>query len=96
MLSLNLREVGDSILGTHCFVVQEGEKIDCCLEDDGMALRLKRVADATFEGVFKSCYDDKERKIKVTISESSINFMIIQGTHPFIPESLKFYPVKSH
>jgi hypothetical protein len=91
MLSLDLKQSGDSIIGTHCFVAQKGKRIDCCLEEDGVSLRLAHLDKGVFVGTLKSCYDEKKRKVKLIIdSKKKISLSFNESIHPFLSSKMKF------
>lgn len=89
-LSIDIKPKGDSLLGRHCFVVQEGNRIDCCLEENGFSLKLRHESKNIYDGIMISCYDDQVREIMVVGSKDSVKF-ILKMTHPFIPDTIRFY-----
>ncbi len=83
-------EKDNVIEGKHCFVFSNGERIDCCLEED-FSFRVKKENAKTYEGVLFSCYDDLEYKILLTFEKKYIIFRFINNRHPFVPSVFKLY-----
>ncbi|MCE2502639.1 MAG: hypothetical protein J4G05_01040 [Chlorobi bacterium] len=94
-LILDLKQVGDSLLGMHCFVVQDGNKVDCCLEEDGISLKLSRTFKDTFKGTLSSCYDQDVREVKAVFADDYLKLSFKGKPHLFVPEKLDFYLIKS-
>lgn len=79
----------DSIWGHHCFIANEGQRIDCCIDKD-FSFTLARCND-DYEGKLKSCYDDKEYKVKLHFENKYIVFSFIENNHPFKSKSEEFH-----
>lgn len=90
IISLNLSD-GDTIQGEHCFVVSDGNKIDCC--DEGISIQIYLVKDSNYEGYLKSFYDDNIYKIQVSFIEDCFTLLFIDDIHPFIPKSIIFHKI---
>lgn len=57
---------GDTLIGKHCFVFQDGNRIDCCLEENSIRLFYNKKSNSEFIGSFGSCYYEKKYVIKIT------------------------------
>jgi len=94
-LSIELEQNKNILLGYHCFVALRGSRIDCCLKEDGPSIHLKRTDNNTFEGTMHSCYDDKERKVKLVETKNILTLIFVEGSHLFVSDTLHFYPNES-
>ena len=91
-LSLELNQKSDSIVGNHCFIFLEGEKIDCCEEQDGFSLRLKKVDDSILKGTIKSCYDEEIREVQLSFEDNYIQIEMLGTDYPFsFSDTIKLY-----
>ena len=87
--SIQLEQQKDSLIGTHCFITDSGNRIDCCLEEEGSSLKLKRISKGVFTGSMKSCYDNQNYEITVYQNENGINLELKQN-HEFLEKETKY------
>jgi hypothetical protein len=78
------------IKGKHCFVFANGERMDCCVDED-FSFRVEKKNKISYEGVLFSCYDDLEYRIRINFEKKHISFHFIGSSHPFVPKELKLY-----
>jgi len=89
---INLEKIeNDTILGHHCFILNEGNRIDCCIDED-FSIKLVHHNGNDYEGILVSCYDDDdEYKVKLHFENEYIVFSFIENNHPFMSKIEKFY-----
>ena len=78
------------IKGKNCFVFANGERMDCCVDED-FSFRVEKKNKISYEGVLFSCYDDLEYRIRINFEKKHISFHFIGSSHPFVPKELKLY-----
>ncbi len=87
-LTVELRQKEQQVTGTHCFVIQEGKRIDCCLSDEGASLKLKLDKQNIFTGIMTSCYDEESRNINILAIDNQLMLIIKENGHPFLPDTI--------
>lgn len=89
-ISLSLYMAGDSIIGNHAFIINNGNRIDVCTDIEN-TLHLFTVKNNIFEGTLISCYMDQELyDICIEqINEKTILFSFINNDHPFLQKKIK-------
>ncbi len=74
--SLELIKQNNTIIGKHCFIFNDGKRVDCC-EDDKKTISLKKGKNNIWFGNLKSCYDNDNFKIKlIKLSNNNYIFYI--------------------
>jgi hypothetical protein len=90
-ITLRFKQVGDSVFGTHCFMIQNGNRIDCCVElVDGYSIRLKVLSAGLYVGVLKDCYDGENHEIKIVRHSNKLTLVFTGNPDPFVSDSLTF------
>lgn len=83
----------DVIFGNHCFVSVNGERIDCCVEEES-SFNVRKKGRIEYEGTLLSCYDDLEYAIMMIFEEESIILTFKEENHPFMSKEIKFFKEK--
>ncbi len=83
LIVLNIKVESDSLIGDHCFISGDGNRIDCCTTER-QSLFLKRKTNELFEGEMLSCYDDRIYKIRIEILKDRMYFYLVKDDHDFI------------
>ena len=81
----------ESILGNHCFIFNNGDKIDCCIDEKSYSLKIELETNGSFKGSFISCYDENEYDVILKIEGKSLILSFKNEEYPFISSSLTFY-----
>ena len=89
MLNLRLWPIGDSVIGTHIFVTQSGNRIDYC-DEDSISVLLKRVTETTYEGALHDCYWDDTNRVKVIHREPKLTLIHTVSSHSLVDDTLEF------
>ena len=90
--SIDLKQVGDSLLGNECFVTSGGDRIDWCDPADGYSMRLRRVSNGYFLGRMTDCYDGGVHDIKIIQHGTNFTLIFTKNSHPFEPDTMTFAP----
>jgi|SRR5690606_13976312 len=81
----------ENIIGNHCFVFDNGNKIDCCIDDEkSYSLKIKLEDNGVFEGTLVSCYDEYEYDIIIKIEDKNLILSFKNEDYPFISSTLTF------
>jgi uncharacterized protein YecT (DUF1311 family) len=88
--TLDLRQMGDSLLGNHCFTSRNGNRVDCCPQSEGYSLHLKRTRAQTFEGSLADCYEGETHSVTIVRRGENIVLAFTEEPHPFAPDTLEF------
>ncbi len=83
----------NEIYGNHCFITGNGERIDCCLEEES-SFNVKKKDKTKYEGMLLSCYDNLEYAIITIFEEESIKLTFKEQNHPFMVKEIKFFKEK--
>lgn len=83
----------DVIYGNHCFVSVNGERIDCCIEDES-SFSVQKKGKTEYEGTLLSCYDDLEYALMIIVEDESIKLTFKEENHPFMVKEIKFFKEK--
>ena len=87
--TLKINFISDSLIGNHCFTYNNGDKIDCCYDENSIFLKLN--SQGNYFGVIKSCYDYTHHQISILLRNDTLIFKIFND-HVFLDkdESLFF------
>ena len=77
-LTIDLTHKGDSIIATHCFVLNQGNTIECCLDDISINTK-QNISDDSFNGYFHSCYDEDDHPIKLSFNKDTLFLELKKG-----------------
>lgn len=90
IISISLYMVGDSLVGNHTFITNNGNRIDFCADTEN-TLHLSKIKNNIFEGTLTSCYTDVELyNVRIEqIDEITIQFSFINNNHAFLQKSFK-------
>jgi len=86
--------IGDNVIyGNHCFVSVNGERIDCCVDEES-SFDVQKKDKTEYEGTLLSCYDDLKYPIKIIFEEESIKLTFKDGNHPFLVKEIRLFKEK--
>jgi|WetSurMetagenome_2_1015567.scaffolds.fasta_scaffold143940_2 hypothetical protein len=91
--TLKFNLISDSLIGNHCLTYSNGDKIDCCVDENSIFLKLD--SQGNYFGVLKSCYDYTPHQISILLKNDTLIFKIYDN-HVFLDkdESLFFWKSK--
>ncbi|MCH7415714.1 hypothetical protein MM213_19595 [Belliella sp. R4-6] len=91
---ITVDDINDNVIyGNHCFVSVNGERIDCCVEEES-SFNVQKKGKTEYEGTLLSCYDDLEYAIMMVFEEESIKLTFKEENHPFMVKEIKFFKEK--
>lgn len=91
---ITVDSISDNVIyGNHCFVSVNGERIDCCVEEES-SFNVQKIGKAEYEGTLLSCYDDLEYAIMMIFEEESIKFTFKEENHPFMVKEIRLFKEK--
>jgi hypothetical protein len=90
--TIELKQSADSLLGTHCFVGQDGNRIDCCEADDGYSMRFRTDSSGYYSGILTDCYQSENHVVRIIQNATGFRLIFTNRDHPFAPDSLSFIP----
>ena len=90
-LQIRILEVKDGkIIASHCFVTDNGNRIDFC-ENKSIVLDFKKKHNV-YNGKFHSCYTDMEYNISVTFNKDRLTLTWQQDDYPLLEDTaIDFY-----
>lgn len=71
------------INGIHCFVSFNGERIDCCVDEE-FSIIMQKKGKTEYDGILSSCYDELEYEVIVSFEKKTLNLVFKDKSHPFI------------
>ena len=86
-LSLSIYTQSDSLYAEHCFIINNGNKIDCV--ENSVSIKCKKLSDTQFKGSFFSDYFGEKYEIDILFTN---NRMIIEinSTYKLLQGKLNF------
>jgi len=91
--SLTLELVNDTLKGSHCFVANNGNKIDCAEESDFTITCKKR--NDNFTGKFHSTYTNNNYNITLEFINDTLVLSLDNYSDLFFSKELKFIKAKN-
>lgn len=89
-LIVELKQVGDSLFGHHCFISKNGNRIDCCYGTNNTSIRLRIESSGVYKGTLKDCYDEDTHDIEIMVKGKGFILKFTKKSHPFVADSLTF------
>jgi hypothetical protein len=93
-ITVELRQVADSLFGHHCFVNRNGTRIDCCLDSADFSMKLGIDSSGVFRGTLSNCYDQETHDITIVQTGANFTLVFTKNPHPFLSDSVMFTPAK--
>ncbi len=90
--SLTLESKNDTVKGTHCFVANNGNKIDC--EHDTGFTMICTTNNGIYTGTFKSSYSNKKYDLTIRLSCDTLFWNLSNYDHLFFNREMKFVKEK--
>ena len=95
-MDFTLKAEGEELVGHHCSVFEDGDRIDCLEEDDAVSIRVKRTFQNVYQGTIKSGYSLTTGKLKLTfdVENKALLFEILERPEGvfYLPTKALFYP----
>lgn len=91
-MEIILKAEGSDYTGHHCSVFQNGNRIDCVIDDNPASINVRRTAENTFEGSIKSGYSLRKGKIRFLFNPEAktLIFNILEA-----PEGMYYLPKRA-